>query len=426
MRFLCFLFVFLLGGFASAEPKYKLENFINAGSAKDILIGTDKNDNIRAGWACDFLDGAAGYDRLEGEAGRDVFFFNVKTAFDGVDVIEDFYLIEDFIDISSILQALKYDSSKDLISNFAQIVVYENDSVLNIKKPQADNSFVRIAVIKGVTDLPQIEEMVRSGVLITEPGKGRDLIKNCTKSKRNFLKDIDPELAKKAEEMQRVFAQQKENNDESLHSLKYRDNSVLYGCDTREANIDFQLKFDNETIDFSVPNSYITHPRISKSELEKYEGIWPTVSFKINARDYSPACSINSKDSEDYKSIVNVFVNRSRTDDWISKLAGKLVLEQTPIYMGQYKKYIVFRSIEDKIGQRDTLFHSIGIFSQPSFITCARAVSKHKNDFNYSSCDIHSFHNTGLTVTINIPVSMIEKAPQIQKNVSQLINSFIQ
>ncbi len=156
MRFLCFIFVFLLGGFASAESNTKIENFINAGSAKDILIGTDKNDNIRAGWACDFLDGAAGYDRLEGEAGRDVFFFNVKTAFDGVDVIEDFYLVEDFIDISSILQALKYDPSKDLISNFAKIEIYENDSVLSIKNPHGDNSFVRIAVIKGVTDLQQI------------------------------------------------------------------------------------------------------------------------------------------------------------------------------------------------------------------------------------------------------------------------------
>ncbi|MEZ5902035.1 MAG: Ig-like domain-containing protein [Alphaproteobacteria bacterium] len=128
----------------------------------NILKGLDGNDRLLARGGDDILYGGDGYDRLWGGTGADTFVFELNSAFNDVDSIEDFSLSEgDMIDISNLL--INYDPASNNIVDFVQIT--SGGAILVDSDGGADN-FVQIATayMSGLTDEAAFES---DGTLIT-------------------------------------------------------------------------------------------------------------------------------------------------------------------------------------------------------------------------------------------------------------------
>jgi Ca2+-binding RTX toxin-like protein len=129
-------------------------NTLNGSANTDYLFGSSGNDLLRGYGGDDFLEGSndndtliggTGRDYLSGGSGSDTFVF-AET--DAVDIITDFSLAEDSIDISNLLSG--YDPLSDLITDFVNVTGSGTDTIVSIDQDGGGDNFVNIALLLNV------------------------------------------------------------------------------------------------------------------------------------------------------------------------------------------------------------------------------------------------------------------------------------
>lgn len=150
------------------------DDALHGGSGNDTVKGGDGNDLVHGGIGGDSLYGDAandtlygddGLDNLWGGTGADSFMFLKGTAFNNIDVINDFSKTQaDKINLADLLQG--YDPVTSAITSFVQITTSGTNSILKVDADGGGNSFVQIATIKGVTGLTDEAALLASGHLI--------------------------------------------------------------------------------------------------------------------------------------------------------------------------------------------------------------------------------------------------------------------
>ncbi|VEP12805.1 conserved hypothetical protein [Hyella patelloides LEGE 07179] len=105
------------------------QDILNGELGNDLLNGGDNNDTLNGGDGDDTLNGGRGNDLLTGSAGANTFVYNRSQT--GIDIITDFKVAEDVIDISNITTGESYQSTNpfDDYINLAQSGV---DTVVRI------------------------------------------------------------------------------------------------------------------------------------------------------------------------------------------------------------------------------------------------------------------------------------------------------
>ncbi|MGI9242195.1 MAG: type I secretion C-terminal target domain-containing protein, partial [Verrucomicrobiales bacterium] len=142
---------------------------LGAGSQPNIIRGGHGDDQLGGGESGDVISGGPGNDRLVGGGGEDCFVFgSIDT---GRDVIADFDLDEDTIDLSALFWDMRGDVreflSVRLESNFSSEIP-TLDSVFVVESPEAGALEIRLeGVAVGATELIQlvVEGRVRMGGL---------------------------------------------------------------------------------------------------------------------------------------------------------------------------------------------------------------------------------------------------------------------
>jgi Ca2+-binding RTX toxin-like protein len=104
-------------------------DFLNGGAGDDFLEGGFAPDNLDGGAGDDTLIGDRGRDLLTGGAGADTFTFN--DAFAGRDIITDFTIAEDAIDLSNITTGELFQSDTPL-EDYVKLVQLGSDTVVRI------------------------------------------------------------------------------------------------------------------------------------------------------------------------------------------------------------------------------------------------------------------------------------------------------
>jgi T1SS-143 domain-containing protein len=126
----------------------------------DTLDGGAGNDTIFGQEGNDVITGGAGNDVLYGGTGEDVFMYNAGD--NGVDVIKDFTVGEDVLDISGMLQG--YDALQDSINDFVFATEVGGNTVLSVDVDGAAGpaTAVEIAVFEALTGL-DIADITNNG-----------------------------------------------------------------------------------------------------------------------------------------------------------------------------------------------------------------------------------------------------------------------
>lgn len=125
------------------------DDYIGGGNGNDILFGGRGNDRINGGAGDDIIIGSLGRDRLTGGSGRDRFVY--QSARDGRDIITDFEVGLDLIDLSQIFDDPRY-TARNPFRRFVDIAQVGVSTVVRIdpngNDPEA--SFVTIATLQNV------------------------------------------------------------------------------------------------------------------------------------------------------------------------------------------------------------------------------------------------------------------------------------
>lgn len=109
------------------------------------------------------ISGGAGADLLYGSTESDIFAFEGATAFDGIDVIENFNVPGgDAIDIRDVLEG--FDAGTDAISDFVQLTESGGNTTVSIDANGA-GGYTDIAVLNDITGL-SAEQLLATGSLI--------------------------------------------------------------------------------------------------------------------------------------------------------------------------------------------------------------------------------------------------------------------
>ena len=139
---------------------------VHGGTGNDVLYGEAGNDLLHGGEGNDTLYGGDGLDTLFGGAGDDIFVFETASAFNNVDVIKDFNLTDDAIDISDLLSS--YDPLNDLLADWVEMTTSGTDTILSIDRDGIGGTYsmTQIATIQGVTGLTDEAALVTNGNLI--------------------------------------------------------------------------------------------------------------------------------------------------------------------------------------------------------------------------------------------------------------------
>jgi hypothetical protein len=116
-------------------PDTMLEN-VTAGTGNDIITGNSADNNLNGNSGNDVIAGGAGNDTLSGGGGSDSFRF--LTVLDGNDVISDFSIIDDVINLDDLLDASNIDPinrgvllSEDSAGNTIINIDTESDGSIN-------------------------------------------------------------------------------------------------------------------------------------------------------------------------------------------------------------------------------------------------------------------------------------------------------
>ena len=139
---------------------------VHGGSGNDDISGDGGNDLLHGGDGDDILKGGDGLDTLYGGAGADAFVFQTASAFNNIDVIKDFDVANDVIDLTDVLGS--YDPLTDLITDWVEMTTSGSDTVLKVDRDGTGGTYslVQIATIQGITGLTNEEALVSGGQLL--------------------------------------------------------------------------------------------------------------------------------------------------------------------------------------------------------------------------------------------------------------------
>lgn len=150
----------------------------------DILYGGDGLDNLQGGNGNDTLYGGADSDQLFGEDGDDILYggdgvdgltggsgadtFVFASSDTGLDVIADFDLAEDILDISDILSG--FDSSTDDLSDFVFFNVRNTgNATLKVNADGEGKDWVNVAKVLGADFTGvDVNDLLASGHIVTD------------------------------------------------------------------------------------------------------------------------------------------------------------------------------------------------------------------------------------------------------------------
>jgi len=148
----------IIRGFARADS-------LNGKGGNDTIEGGSGNDKIIGGAGDDVLGGGKGQDLLRGGSGRDTFIY--RKINEGRDVILDFELGKDVIDLSAIFADARYDSATPFEDYVTLGQVGRNStkiSVLDISRSRPEKSVFReIATLNKVS----VTEVDASSVVLS-------------------------------------------------------------------------------------------------------------------------------------------------------------------------------------------------------------------------------------------------------------------
>ena len=142
-------------------------NILRGLDGNDFLMGGFGNDNLHGGNDDDILWGQSGIDSLYGDAGADTFYFGGLDTFKTRDVVVDFSTVDgDAIDISNLLTF--YTPSVDNLSDFVKLVQQGAQTIVKVDVTGSGiaANYGDIALLVGVTVLPDVDTMVLNGNLI--------------------------------------------------------------------------------------------------------------------------------------------------------------------------------------------------------------------------------------------------------------------
>lgn len=159
-----------LGVSANTGTGNSLNNTIIANGILDsTLYGMDGNDTLMGGNKNDILVGGNGLDILQGQAGADTFLFELASAFNNIDVINDFNISQgDKIDIKDLIPT--YDPLVHTLSNFVNVLnaPANSSSFLQIDRDGSGTAygFQTVAQIVGAPTLANATTLASGGSLI--------------------------------------------------------------------------------------------------------------------------------------------------------------------------------------------------------------------------------------------------------------------
>lgn len=146
-------------------------DYVEGGNGHDVIYGGAGHDYIAGGAGNDLLSGEQGNDTLWGGEGNDIlyglensdrFFFNPTLANQGIDTIADFNALQyDWVDIV----IPEFDPLTDAITDFVEITTSGSDSLLKVDLDGGADSFVQIAVLKGITGITDEQFLYNNGYL---------------------------------------------------------------------------------------------------------------------------------------------------------------------------------------------------------------------------------------------------------------------
>jgi len=154
------------GGDAEGDTLFNIEAVIGS-NHNDIIHGGGANDYIKGENGDDILAGGAGADSLYGGNGADTFLFEAITAFDRVDRVFDFDVLEgDVIDIVDVLHSFYTNPASQAISDFVEITTDGTHSYLSIDEDGGADNFTQIVEIRNTTGL-DLQSLIHDGNILT-------------------------------------------------------------------------------------------------------------------------------------------------------------------------------------------------------------------------------------------------------------------
>lgn len=138
---------------------------VNGGDGDDLVHGGVGDDTLYGNNNNDTLYGGDGLDNLYGGSGADTFMFLANSAYNNIDVIQDFSTAQsDKINLKDLLS--QYDPVTEAITDFVQFSTSGSNTIVSVDADGGGNSFVQIATITGVTGLTDEAALVTSGNLV--------------------------------------------------------------------------------------------------------------------------------------------------------------------------------------------------------------------------------------------------------------------
>lgn len=138
---------------------------ISGDAGNDMLFGGAGNDILSGGLGLDVLNGGAGADTLSGGGGRDLFVFSSTPTATSMDIITDFNVREDKLDISDLLY--QYNSETMAIANFVKVTATAGHTFISVDQNGATGgaNFVKVADLINVGG-QDLNAMIQKGMLI--------------------------------------------------------------------------------------------------------------------------------------------------------------------------------------------------------------------------------------------------------------------
>lgn len=147
------------------------DDILSGVTGDDQLYGDSGDDLLIGGAGDDVLSGGQGMDTLVGGGGSDIFHFDNLASGNSegnADVIRDFNLMQDKIDISELLSG--YEEGEDL-SSFVQVAQVEgtNDYQLLVNPQGGGEDFTLIATLENLSGDITVDSLLSGGNLIVNP-----------------------------------------------------------------------------------------------------------------------------------------------------------------------------------------------------------------------------------------------------------------
>jgi Ca2+-binding RTX toxin-like protein len=141
-------------------------DFVYGGNQNEIIHGDEGNDFLLGEGGNDVIYGDDGFDVLAGGNGADTFVFEAESAYNDIDIIQDFKVLDnDKIDISDLLSG--YNPLVDDINDFVTLTVSGSDMILSVDRDGAASGYsaTQIASLSNVSGL-NVDDLLLNNNLI--------------------------------------------------------------------------------------------------------------------------------------------------------------------------------------------------------------------------------------------------------------------